>query len=127
MHLLAIVLFALFVPQSSSVPFTGTWEGESKCTVPDSPCHDEHVVYEIKPKGDSGESTIDAFKIVKGEKLFMGTIDCAPQKGQTVSCRYNGNSKPNEWVFVQAGNKLDGTLYVDKERTVYRKIHVEKK
>src|SRR5437879_13856087 len=25
----------------------GAWEGESKCTVPDSPCHDEHVIYEI--------------------------------------------------------------------------------
>jgi len=25
----------------------GAWEGESKCTLPDSPCHDEHVIYEI--------------------------------------------------------------------------------
>lgn len=126
MHLLLLLLFSILVPAGPSASLVGTWEGESKCTVPNSPCHDEHVVYEIKPKGDAGETTIGAYKIVNGEKLFMGDIDCAPQKGQTVSCRYNGNSKPNEWVFVQSGNTLDGTLYVDKERTVYRKIHVEK-
>src|SRR2546429_5200722 len=48
---------ALFLPvafaaaQSSSSrnhsDILGAWEGESKCTVPDSPCHDEHVIYEI--------------------------------------------------------------------------------
>ena len=127
MHLLTIVLFALFVPSNPSASFIGTWEGESKCTVPDSPCHDEHVVYEIKSKGDAGETTIDAFKIVKGEKQFMGTIDCAPRKDQTVSCRFNGNSRPNEWVFIQNGTTVDGTLYLDKERTVFRKIHIIKK
>ena len=30
----------------------GTWEGQSKRTIPDSPCHDEHVIYEIAPDKD---------------------------------------------------------------------------
>jgi hypothetical protein len=123
---LLILLFAMFAPSSAN-PFLGTWEGESKCTVPDSPCHDEHIVYEIKANGESGESTIDAFKIVNGERKFMGTIDCRPAKDHTLSCAFHGNSRPNEWVFVQNGNVIEGTLYVDKERTIFRKIRVEKK
>jgi len=34
-------------PADGAAEILGTWEGESKCTVPSSPCHDEHVVYEI--------------------------------------------------------------------------------
>jgi hypothetical protein len=126
MHLLTFVLFALFVPSGAASSFVGTWEGESKCTVPDSPCHDEHVIYEIKPKGEAGATTIDAYKIVNGEKLFMGTIECSPAQGNTVSCHFSGK-RINDWVFIQEGTKMNGTLYMDKERTVYRKIHVEKK
>jgi hypothetical protein len=30
-------------PADGAAETLGTWEGESKCTVPSSPCHDEHV------------------------------------------------------------------------------------
>lgn len=55
---------------------------DSICTVRDSPCHDEHVIYEIardataennpgRP-GPRLEWKMDAYKIVNGEKQFTG-------------------------------------------------------
>ena len=57
------ILAAIFVFSCASAPaqskpvdgaaeILGTWEGESKCTIPDSPCHDEYVIYEIAPDKD---------------------------------------------------------------------------
>jgi hypothetical protein len=104
----------------------GTWEGESKCMIPDSPCHDEHVIYEIK----AGEKlTIDGYKVVDGEKQFMGTLECGPLKANQLSCTIPNKNKRriDDWEFVINQDVMDGTLYMDKERTVFRKIHVVKK
>jgi hypothetical protein len=104
----------------------GTWEGESLCIVPDSPCHNEHVVYEIKadPK-TQGDIKIDAFKIVNGEKLFMGALNCTWKEAESlVSCHYRAD---DDWSFKISGNKMEGTLHVKKERQLYRKISVTKK
>ena len=104
----------------------GSWEGESLCTVPDSPCHNEHVVYEIKadPK-TQGNITIDAFKIVNGEKLFMGALNCSWSESESVlSCHYRAD---DDWSFKITGNEMKGTLHVKKERQLYRKISVTKK
>ncbi len=104
----------------------GTWEGESLCTVPDSPCHDEHVVYEIKadPKTQGGV-TVDAFKIVNGEKLFMGTLNCTWKEAESVlSCHYR---EYDDWKFTLSGNEMRGTLHINKERQLYRKISVTRK
>ena len=105
----------------------GTWEGESKCTVPDSPCHDEHVVYEVKAQWQ--KLVIDGYKIVNGEKQFMGTIECGEIKDGKISCTIPRKNKTriDDWVFEIKGGVMDGTLYMGKERTVYRKIHVTKK
>src|SRR5215813_9683338 len=83
--------------QKSPDSIAGTWEGESVCTVRDSPCHDEHVVYEIArdttPEnnpdrlGPRLEWKIDAYKIVNAEKQFMGTIPCSlDEKKQALNC-----------------------------------------
>jgi hypothetical protein len=45
----------------------GTWEGESSCQVANSPCHDEHVIYEIAEEKE-GKAKIEGYKIVNGEK-----------------------------------------------------------
>ena len=127
----SLVLAVAIAGGPKQEPFSGilgTWEGESKCTVPDSPCHDEHVVYEIKPMGD--KATIAGYKIVKGEKLYMGDLVCAqPSPDGTFHCSIDRPSKnrTDDWVFQVKGRKMDGTLYMDPERTVFRKIHVEKK
>ncbi len=74
-----LLLIAPAWPQSaeSTAAVTGSWEGESKCTAPDSPCHDEHVVYRITAdKKNPAQLSIDADKIVNGSPQFMGTIVC---------------------------------------------------
>lgn len=76
----------------------GTWEGESKCTVPDSPCHDEHVVFRLADKNDSTVK-LDAYKIVQGSPELMGTLVCRYHADQSnLSC--TGNTRqPDDWQF----------------------------
>jgi len=128
--LLLFIAFALPLfaegTSASTNDFFGAWEGESKCTVPDSPCHDEHVVYDARAKGEG--ASIDMYKIVQGEKQFMGTIDCKKPEQRSISCTIPDSKRKNDWVFALTDKKtLDGTLYIDVARTVYRKIHVTKK
>lgn len=129
--LLTLVVLASPAPQKASTSevarFLGTWEGDSLCTVLDSPCHDEHVVYEIKLI--AGKPAIDAYKIVDGKKLFMGQIACKDPQGSSLSCSFSGGRtpRPNEWVFTLVDGEMRGTLFMDEARTVFRRIAVHKK
>jgi|1185.fasta_scaffold1753657_1 hypothetical protein len=121
-----ILLFAVAAVGADKVSPLGTWEGESLCTVPDSPCRNEHVVYEIKPdsKGQ-GNVTVDAFKIVNGEKLFMGALNCTWTEAESVlACHYR---EDDDWSFKITGKEMKGTLHIKKERQLYRNISVTKK
>ena len=107
----------------------GTWEGESICTVHPSPCHDEHVVYEIAPKKEedkqqAGALEIAAYKIVKGEKLYMGSIFCDYSAAKSeLRCRYRSDDL---WVFSITGDEMKGTLVINGG-TLYRRINVKRK
>jgi hypothetical protein len=104
----------------------GAWEGESVCTVRDSPCHDEHVIYEIAPEaGPSNRLKMDAFKVVGGEKQFMGAVVCT-YAAPTLSCTAD-IARKNEWTFTVEGDSMRGELRVDKERTLYRTVAVRRK
>src|SRR5579884_1210306 len=55
-------LFAQIKPEWKDV--IGTWEGDSTCAVPSSPCHDEHNLYRVKPdKDDPDKLTVEGFKV----------------------------------------------------------------
>ncbi len=124
--LILLLLTSIMVYADAASPAIGTWEGESICTVPNSPCHDEHVVYEIKADGKTANAlTIDAFKIVKGEKLFMGALNCTWKAAESiVSCHYRAD---DDWAFKLAGSKMQGELHVGQDHQLYRKISVTKK
>jgi hypothetical protein len=117
-------------PSAPAPEILGAWEGESKCTIPDAPCHDEHVIYEIaadKNKAASAPLKMDGYKVVKGERIFMGSLHCdydSPKK--TLACTFRGRSF-DDWQFTLAGATLQGTLTVDAGKTLYRKITVSKK
>lgn len=109
----------------------GTWEGESKCTVPDSPCHDDHVIYErAADKGASGGLKMD--KVVNGERVFMGTLRCEYQaakkirkrKSQELSCTSRGKDA-DDWEYTLSGDTLEGTLTING-KTLFRKITTKK-
>ncbi len=106
----------------------GVWEGESTCTIRDSPCRDEHVIYEIAPDPQAPSDRkikVDGFKVVNGEKQFMGTLHCK-YAAPTLSC--TGNTAHDDlWTFTVEGNTMTGELRIDKERKLYRKIRVARK
>ena len=129
MHVLfiAAVLVGLpvtAIPQSSPASrFTGIWEGESKCTVANSPCHDEHALYRIY--ADTQETSrlkADGYKIISGSPEFMGTLTCTGKEDtSTLSCTAN-TSRHDDWIFHLEGSTLNGTLTLDNGATLYRKI-----
>ncbi|MBA3912653.1 MAG: hypothetical protein H0X25_02065 [Acidobacteriales bacterium] len=106
----------------------GTWEGESKCTVPNSPCHDEHVIYEVV--GDRRKTDIfkmDGYKVVEGkQRELMGSLDCTlGVASSTLTC--TGHSEKQDlWEFKIAEGRMVGTLVVGAEKQLFRKITVEK-
>ena len=107
----------------------GAWEGESKCTVPDSPCHDEHVIFEITPEKDNSASAplkMDGYKVVNGERIFMGALHCDYDSAKkNLSCTSRGKNF-DDWQYPLAGLTLHGTLTTDAGKTLYRKITVKK-
>jgi len=100
----------------------GSWEGESKCTVAASPCHDEHVLYQIaEDKKDPLQLNIDAYKIIDGAPDFMGTLACHYEsKTAALSCTSSNRDK-DDWEFHVSGDAMWGRLVIDG-KTLYRRI-----
>lgn len=105
----------------------GIWEGESKCTVPDSPCHDEQAQYRIAAdKRDTTKFRLDGYKIVDGKPEFMGTLECDYRASQSaLSCTAH-TPKQDDWEFQISGEAMAGTLTIGAEKTVYRRITLHK-
>ncbi len=106
----------------------GSWEGESKCTVSDSPCHDEHALYRVTvDKKNPAQLNIDGYKVVEGSPQFMGALTCQ-YHAETAILSCTGNTgKQDDWEFHVAGDTMTGTLTVGAEKTLYRRINVRKK
>lgn len=100
----------------------GTWTGDSICTIRDSPCHDEKVIYHISEPDKSGNLKIQADKVVNGQPEDMGTLDCSFNK-ETADLKCS--MKNGNWEFKMSGNKLTGTLKLPDGR-LYRTISVSK-
>ena len=115
-------------PQAAPAAATlvGSWEGESKCTVPDSPCHDEHALYRITAdKKNPAQLNIDGYKVVDGSPQFMGALSCQYHAEKAnLSCT---DGKQADWEFHVSADTMTGTLTVGPEKTLYRRINVRKK
>ena len=120
-----IVVVCVTIPcvQASDKAVLGSWEGDSKCTVPDSPCHDEHVLYQIaEDKKDPFQLNLDAYKIVEGAPDFMGTLTCHfESKTGALSCT-SSNKDNDDWEFHVMGDAMSGRLVLDHGRTLYRRV-----
>ncbi len=126
MTLLLALTFFLLAPQApaNASAIAGVWEGSSLCTVPSSPCHDEHVLYHVKAvEGtDPTKFVIDADKVVNGAEEFMGALQCkfTPEKNE-LYCDTFGH-----WRFTVGGDAMTGTLNLN-DGTLYRKVSLIKK
>jgi len=128
--IIAIFLTCHAWPQAApgAATLIGSWEGESRCTVPDSPCHDEHALYRITAdKKNPAQLNIDGYKIVDGSPQFMGALSCQYHAEKAMlSCTAN-TAKQNDWEFHVSGDSMTGTLTVGAEKRLYRRISVRKK
>ena len=131
-----LLLPAGALAQKSANSVAGTWEGESICAVRDSPCHDEHVVYEIARDtaaennpdrlGPRLEWKMDAYKIVGGEKQSMGTLPCAfDERKQALGCTIKTRTE-GYWEFIFDGDTLRGTLHIGAEKTLFRNVSAKR-
>jgi hypothetical protein len=127
-RILVITLFFCF----ASLPLAardkdviGSWEGDSKCTVPSSPCRDEHILVQVSDdKKDPFQLKLDAYKIINGAPDFMGTLSCRYEsKSGVLSCTSSNRDK-DDWEFQVTGDSMTGRLLVDK--TLYRRITLHK-
>ncbi|HUN89898.1 MAG TPA: hypothetical protein VMU28_13955 [Terriglobales bacterium] len=105
----------------------GTWEGSSTCAVANSPCHDEQALYRIKQdRSNPDKLQLEGFKVVNNRPEFMGDLECnyaADDKVLTCS----DPAKHGIWTLHVTDTGMDGTVTVGKEKTVYRKITLQKK
>jgi hypothetical protein len=103
----------------------GTWEGESICQVGNSPCHDEHVIYEIAEEKE-GKAKIEGYKIANGEKQWMGTLLCDYRSAEHVLPCVPKEGKPSGWTFQIKDGTRSGTLVLPESKTLYRKMSLKR-
>jgi hypothetical protein len=123
---LAIIVFSFLTSLASTASdkaVIGSWEGESKCMIPSSPCHDEHVLIQIsEDKKDPFQLNADAYKIIEGSPEFMGTLTCHYEsKVGALSCTSSSRQK-DDWEFHVMGDTMAGRLLVDDGKTLYRRM-----
>jgi hypothetical protein len=117
-----IVLLLAAVAVFAAGGIDGKWRGTSICTIRDSPCHDEQVVYTVSKPDSAGKHMIQMDKVVAGKQELMGTLNCVFDKAaSTISCPM----KDKVWKFTVSGNNMTGTLTLDDGR-LYRNISVTK-
>lgn len=114
--------------QKEDSAVVGTWEGDAKCMVAGSPCHDDHVIYEIARDEKTGGLKTDAYKVVNSEKQLMGTLSCKynPEK-KNLSCSGGNPQMKGDWEYFVSGDTIEGTLVIGDERKLYRKISLKRK
>lgn len=118
----AAILFAA----AASDPISGTWEGTSLCQVKPSPCHDEHVIYRVTERS-AQHYRFDAYKLVDGKELFMGTIDFTfdPAHGELRATIVGNRGSASSRLALKA-NHLSGSMTL-ADGTLYRLIEVTKR
>ena len=120
------LLFTVFAGSCSAAVnlggIAGSWTGDSTCTIRDSPCHDEHVIYHLTEPDASGKLQIQADKVVDGKPVDMGTLDCTFDKtAVAITCKIPQGT----WNFTIAGKKMTGTL-THPDGRLFRKVSVTK-
>jgi len=108
----------------------GTWKGTSICvkSAEFPSCHDEVVVYEIKESAKGGDATTcGAFKIVDGEKQFMGDLEFIWDAGQGAWVSELTTPRVHAlWTFVVHGDEITGTLVDLPSKHLVRNVSAKK-
>ena len=124
-----ILLFAIAIAAPSlgqtakpEDPLVGNWRGDSICVVRSSACVDEKALYHVKKLGQPDRYSLQADKIVNGQAIDMGTVDCeyASDK-QALACQL-----PKGAIHLALrGTRLEGTMNL-ADGTLWRNIRLAK-
>ena len=119
--LFVIALALAIASASDNTAVLGSWEGDSKCVIRDSPCHDERALYKIAPdKKDPSRLSADGYKIINRAAEYMGSLTCT-YAAPKLTC--SGNTvKKDIWEFDVSGDNMSGTLKIGDDHTLYRQI-----
>jgi hypothetical protein len=108
----------------------GTWNGTSTCvkSAEFPSCHDEVVVYEFKESAKGGDATtVAAFKIVDGEKQFMGDMEFTWEAGQAAWVSELTTPRVHAlWTFFVRGDEITGTLVDLPSKHLIRNVAVKR-
>ena len=101
----------------------GDWRGESICVVRESACHDEDSLYHVTKLAEKpGWVSIKLDKIVNGERVTMGVMDCSYGAAkQSLTCEF----PRGVMRFTVSDNKMEGTMTLP-DGTLWRKITLRK-
>jgi hypothetical protein len=110
--------------KTETATLIGDWKGTSLCQARPGRCHDEVVVYHIKPSANVKHGyTLSADKVINGELEDMGKLNCTFDPAASVlECHY----RPEDlWSFKLEGDKLTGTLVIP-DNLLLRKVSVKR-
>ena len=91
----------------------GTWRGTSTCVdkVAFPACHDEVVIYEVRPTAQSPDSvTVRADKVVNGAREFMGELVFGHGPDGAWSSEFNSPRFRGRWTLRIEGTRMSGAL-----------------
>lgn len=91
----------------------GTWQGTSTCVdkVTFPACHDEEVIYEVRPTAQSADSvTLRADKVVNGSREFMGELVFGRGSGGEWSSEFESPRGRGRWTIRVEGTRMWGGL-----------------
>ena len=116
------------VVADAGADLVGNWTGKSICVGNRPACHDEQVIYRITKAPDpAGKVTITADKIVNGKPELMGVLDFKyDSEKQTLVCDFTRGNTHGLWELTVKGNTMEGTLMVLPDKTLVRRIKVQK-
>jgi hypothetical protein len=96
----------MFAQVRADHPPVGVWRGTSTCTVRQSACNDEIVVYRVSRLNTGDSLSMDARKIVNGQEEEMGVLGCRTTAPDQFTC-----SMPRgTWHFTVRADSLVGEL-----------------
>ena len=108
----------------------GTWTGTSTCVdrTRHPACKDEVVVYEFREKPGAPDSvSLQADKIVDGQRVTMGELDFAWDSGEGAWLgEFRIRNNHGLWRFVVHGTSMEGTLVDLPEKNLVRKVAVKR-
>jgi len=106
----------------------GEWSGESKCVGNRPACVDEQNVYVFQPSSSTGMVHVIAYKIVDGKRVEMGQSDYHyDDQAHRLTWEFTVRTTHGLWEFVVSGTTMQGTLTLLPEKTVVRRVTLQKR